>query len=61
MKRDKRDLKVIMTKGGSGSISPKLSLPKHWIDEIGVTEIDRTIEATLEGDVITIRKKKANG
>ena len=56
----KRDLKISFGKSGSGSISPKLSIPKTFLDKIGVTQEDRKIELEVNEDTkeITIRKKK---
>ena len=34
---EKRDLKISFGKSGSGSISPKLSIPKSFLDKIGIT------------------------
>lgn len=55
----KRDLKISFGKSGSGSISPKLSIPKTFLDKIGVTQEDRKIELEVNEDTkeITIRKK----
>ncbi len=57
---EKRDLKISFGKSGSGSISPKLSIPKTFLDKIGVTQEEREIELEVNEDTkeITIRKKK---
>lgn len=57
---EKRILKVSFGKSGSGSISPKLSIPKTFLDKIGVTQEEREIELEVNEDTkeITIRKKK---
>lgn len=55
----KRDLKISFGKSGSGSISPKLSIPKTFLDKIGVTQEDRKIELEVNENTkeIIIRKK----
>lgn len=57
---EKRILKVSFFKSGSGSISPKLSIPKSFLDKIGVTQEEREIELLVNEDTkeIIIRKKK---
>ncbi len=57
---EKRVLKVSFFKSGSGSISPKLNIPKSFLDRIGVTQEDREIEITIDEKTskIIIEKKK---
>ena len=57
---EKRDLKISFGKSGSGSISPKLSIPKTFLDKIEVNQDEREIELELNEDTkeIIIRKKK---
>lgn len=57
---EKRVLKVSFFKSGSGSISPKLNIPKSFLDKIGVTQEDREIEITIDekNSKIIIEKKK---
>ncbi|WP_147384118.1 AbrB/MazE/SpoVT family DNA-binding domain-containing protein [Fusobacterium pseudoperiodonticum] len=57
---EKRVLKVSFFKSGSGSISPKLNIPKSFLDKIGVTQEDREIEITIDEKTskIIIEKKK---
>ena len=56
----KRDLKISFGKSGSGSISPKLSIPKTFLDKIGVNQEEREIEIEVNEDTqeLIIRKKK---
>lgn len=60
MKED-RELKVMFNKSGGNtsknSYSPKLSIPKSWLDDMGVTLDDREIIASYEDKKITIKKK----
>ncbi|MGO1044485.1 AbrB/MazE/SpoVT family DNA-binding domain-containing protein [Clostridioides difficile] len=53
-----RILNVIYNKSGSGSISTKLSIPISFFRELGVTETGRSVEVTLKGDKIIIKKAK---
>lgn len=57
---EKRVLKVSFFKSGSGSISPKLNIPKSFLDKIGVTQENREIEITIDEKTskIIIEKKK---
>lgn len=57
---EKRILKVSFFKSGSGSISPKLSIPKSFLDKINVNKEEREIELEVNEDTqeIIIRKKK---
>lgn len=57
---EKRILKVSFFKSGSGSISPKLSIPKSFLDRIGVSKDEREVEIEVKEDTkeIIIRKKK---
>lgn len=57
---EKRILKISFGKSGAGSISPKLSIPKSFLDKINVTEEEREIEIEVDEKTktITIRKKK---
>ncbi|WP_158410117.1 AbrB/MazE/SpoVT family DNA-binding domain-containing protein [Fusobacterium animalis] len=57
---EKRILRVSFSKSGSGSISPKLSIPKSFLEKIEVTQENREIEIELNTDTneIIIRKKK---
>ena len=56
----KRDLNVSFYKAGNNGIATRLTLPKPWLAEIGVTEEDRTIELIFdeENEQLIIRKKK---
>lgn len=54
---NERELKVIFTKAGSGSVSCKLSLPMPWVKALGLDADHRVVVAALEGDKIVISKK----
>ena len=57
MHKDKRELNVIFAKGGSGSTSCQLSLPRPWVKALGLDADHRVVVAALEGDRIVISKK----
>lgn len=59
MKKDLiRELNIQMAKGGSGSLSPRISLPPTWIKQMGFTQDDRTAIVIFKDDKIIIEKKK---
>ncbi len=58
MEKEKRDLKFNFHKGGSGSFTPRMSVPKKWADEMGITRENPNVTATFEGDRIIIEKAK---
>lgn len=53
-----RVLNVIFNLSGCGSMSTKLSIPITFFRKLGVTENDRSVEVTLKGDEIIIKKAK---
>ena len=48
--------KVSFKKGGTGHKSCNIILPPEWVKEMGVTESERDVEISFQGDKITIRK-----
>lgn len=60
--KEHRELKVMFNKSGGtaskNSYSPKISIPKSWLDDMGVTLEDREIIASYENNKITIEKKE---
>ncbi|UUC40235.1 AbrB/MazE/SpoVT family DNA-binding domain-containing protein [Clostridioides difficile] len=54
---EKRILKVLLSKSGSGSLSPKISLPATWIREMNITQEEREVEVYFENNEIRIKKK----
>lgn len=56
--KSERKLNIIYTTGGSGSVTTKLSVPKVWVDALGITRDNKGVVATLESDRIVIRKDK---
>jgi len=56
MAMEKRNMNVIFTKGGSGSVTTKLAIPKSWVDQMGVTPDEREVIIEFDGKWITVRK-----
>lgn len=54
--KNKRKIKVMMPSSGSGSLSPRLSLPTVWVKDMGIDKDDRTVELTYSDGIITIKK-----
>ncbi|MCR1848278.1 AbrB/MazE/SpoVT family DNA-binding domain-containing protein [Paeniclostridium sordellii] len=57
--KEKRDLKVMFAKSGSGSKTTRLTLPIAWVKEMNITEDERSVEVTYDdaNKSITIKKK----
>lgn len=57
---EKRDMNISFTRSGSGSISPRITLPKTYLDKLKITQEERMVELILdeENQEIIIRKKK---
>lgn len=57
---DKRTFKVMFNKSGGtaskNSYSPKISIPKAWVDEMGLSLDEREVEVTFDGKEIRIKK-----
>ena len=60
--KESRVLKVMFNKsGGASSInsySPKLSIPKVWLDDMNIDLDDREVKVTYEDKKIIIEKSK---
>ena len=56
---EKRDLNISFYKAGNGGISNRITLPKKWVEKIGITPDNRAVEIILdeENDSIIIKKK----
>lgn len=57
---ENRNLKISFNKSGSGSYTPRLSLPITWIREMGISQEDREVVVSLCEDFIMVRKKDFN-
>ena len=57
---DKRTFKVMFNKSAGtaskNAYSPKISVPKIWIDKMGITLEEREVEVTFDGEEIRIKK-----
>ena len=49
-----RTLNVMFQKSGSGSVSTRISLPKEWINDMGLTAENRQVIATFDEEKKTI-------
>ena len=56
MEPETRTLNVSFNKAGSGSTSARLIIPKTWVDAMGITEEERAVDVTYNGDTIVIKK-----
>ena len=56
---EKRDLNISFGKSGAGNLTPRLTLPKKWIDKMNITPDERQVEVEFieETGEIIIRKK----
>ena len=56
---EERNMKISFGKSGSGSISPRISLPLSWLKRVGITPEDREVGIVLdeEKEEIIIKKK----
>ena len=56
---EKRNLNISFYKAGNGGISNRITLPKKWVEKIGITPDNRAVEIILdeENDSIIIKKK----
>ena len=53
---EERKLNITFSKSGSGSITPKLSLPSTWIKEMNISQEDREVIVKFENGKIIIEK-----
>lgn len=51
---NQRTLNVMFQKAGSGSISTRISLPKDWVNAMGITPENRQVTATFDEENKTI-------
>ena len=54
---EQRPLKINKTRGGSGSISFRISLPTSWIRSMELDDDNQAI-VTFDGDKIVVEKAK---
>lgn len=55
----KRDVNISFYRAGNGGTSNRITLPKKWVEKIGITPDNRAVEIILdeENDSIIIKKK----
>lgn len=53
---EKRKINMMFQKGGSGSITTRIAIPKKWVDKIGVTQDEREVIIEFDGERIVVRK-----
>jgi len=56
---DKRQAKTLFVKNGNGSYSTRLVLPISWLKAMGVSQEDRLLDISYDGNSITISKAPA--
>ncbi|MEE0138834.1 AbrB/MazE/SpoVT family DNA-binding domain-containing protein [Fusobacterium ulcerans] len=56
---EKRDLNISFSKSGAGNLTPRISLPKKWIDKMGISQEQRAVEVCFDENTneIIIKKK----
>lgn len=56
---EKRDVNISFYKAGNGGISNRITLPKKWVEKIGITTENRSVEIILDekNNSIVIKKK----
>lgn len=57
LRGDIRELKVMFNNDGKGNYTNKISLPKTWIERMGVTSEQREVIVKFEDNKIIIEKK----
>lgn len=57
---ERRDLNVSFYKAGNGGISSRITLPRKWVSDMGISENEKSVEVTYDEitKTITIVKKK---
>ena len=59
---ESRNLKIMYNKSGGtaskNSYSPKVSIPKKWLDKMEVSIDNRDVKLSFDGEKITIEKNK---
>ena len=47
---EKRQINMMFQKGGSGSVTTRLAIPKSWVDKMGVTQDEREVIVEFDGE-----------
>ncbi len=53
---EKRELNISFNKSGSGSYTPRISLPATWIKEMGIDTDNRKVSVMFKDGKIIIEK-----
>ena len=53
---EKRQINMMFQKGGSGSVTTRLAVPKSWVDKMEVTQDEREVIVEFDGERIMVRK-----
>ena len=53
---EKRLLNISLVKGGSGSTTGRIILPTKWLNEMGISKENRSVEVFFNGEEIRIKK-----
>lgn len=53
---EERELNISFSKSGSGSYTPRVSLPASWIKEMDIDKENRKVKVTFENNEIRIKK-----
>lgn len=53
---EQRKINMMFQKGGSGSVTTRLAVPKSWVDKMEVTQDEREVIVEFDGERITVRK-----
>lgn len=53
---ESRKMKMMFQKGGSGSVTTRLAIPKSWVDKLGVTQENREVIIEFDGEKVMVRK-----
>ena len=51
-----RRIKITLARSGNGSLSPRITLPTKWIRELNITEENRNMKVSFDGEKIIIEK-----
>ena len=54
---ESRKLNIIYNKsGGCGGMTTRLTLPKTWVDRLGITPDSKAVIVSFDGSAITIKR-----
>ena len=53
---EQRKINMMFQKGGSGSVTTRLAVPKSWVDKMEVTQDEREVIVEFDSERIMVRK-----